>query len=86
MEFTTMSLSPEEKEIILKHRAKIEEKRSHVHLLRVTHDFANWLHVNQAGATYSIFCDDFGYAGRVGEDRPKLYDDVLTLIKTARSL
>jgi len=85
-----MELTDEEKRIVMEHRKVKEQAKKHErdirNLLYTAFRFRFWLDDNGAGATYSTFCNDFGYEAKEGEDRPKLYEDTLTIIGLAREL
>jgi hypothetical protein len=85
-----MELTYEEKRIVMEYRAVKERAEKHerdtLHLLDVASRFKQWMTEKGAGATYSTFCNDFEYEAREGEDRPKLYENALEIISTAREL
>lgn len=62
-----MELTDQEKQIIIAHRKKLEErelrKRYAVFCLETAYKYEKWLQENGFGSTYSTFCDDFGFAG-----------------------
>lgn len=82
-----LELTPEEIKLILAHREQKEKewKKKHFteHVLFISFQFYEWLKKTKTGATFSTFCDDFGYAGIFGYDRPVVYETVLELIKVA---
>lgn len=85
-----LELTEWEEQIILKLRKEAEQEQRQremsTKLLRVSSEFDNWLRENGAGATYSTFCDDFGYEAVKGEDRPCVYKFVMELIELSRNL
>lgn len=50
-------------------------------ILRVAHEFNVWLVENGAGATFSTFCDDYGYQG---ENRSEVYTFAVNARTAAR--
>ena len=84
---TTMELTDVEVAIIEEHRRKaqkeIEQRRLRLKLLKVAADLEAWMQETGSGATYSTFCDDFGYEADIGEDRPKTYNAIGIIIGTA---
>ncbi len=84
-----IKLTDQEEKIILKLREDAaREKRDRelfLRRIRAAADFAEWMNEEGAGATYSTFCDDFGYEAIEGEDRPRTYQIVLEIIKLASS-
>lgn len=83
----SMELTPEEAEIIEEKRqqeaAKKKAKSDRLGLLRLSYEWEAWLQENGAGATYSTFCDDFGYSGN---NRTATYRMVEELRQTANSM
>lgn len=63
----TMELTESERLVILERRRaqkKAEEDREkRPHLLETAFKYEKWLQENQAGSTFSTFCDEFGYDG-----------------------
>lgn len=83
-----MELTPREREIIPEHRRstrEIAEKES-AKLIGVAHRFSQWLMETGAGATYSTFCNDFGYQADASEDRSRTYKLVETIRECAYRL
>ena len=82
-----MDLTDEEVKIIEQFRQSKKSQPDHqkrtLHLLQRAASFERWMQETGAGATYSAFCDDYGYQG---EDRPVLYEQVLQVIAKARKL
>lgn len=60
-----MDLTQAERGLVLAHRLEQAEReaarRFRLHVLEVAWRFQAWLDENGAGASYSTFCDDFGY-------------------------
>lgn len=85
-----MELTDEEKKIVMEHRRSMarawRNERDAMHLLDTASRFRQWLEENGAGATFSTFCDNFGYESREGEDRARLYNNVMSIIGAAREL
>lgn len=85
-----MELTDEEKRVILERRkAKEQAEKRELdtrHLLNTAFRFLYWLDENGAGATFSTFCDDFEYEAKEGEDRSRLYKNVMEVIGVARGL
>lgn len=54
-------------------------------VLRTAYKFESWMQDTGAGASYSTFCDDFGYEGVEGESRPAVYKRVLEIIRLAKN-
>lgn len=83
----TMQLTERESAIIEEHRKraveKIRQQRLQLKLLKIAADFEEWKQENGAGATYSTFCNDFGYEASEGEDRPRIYESAVSLIELA---
>lgn len=86
----TIELTEKEEEMILNLREEAARKKRDRELLlrriRTAADFAEWLDKVGAGASYSTFCDDFGYTAAEGEDRPHTYKIVLEIIEYAAKL
>lgn len=87
MEQTQMILTDEEITIIQKLRITNEQKKFKRELslrrIQTAAEFATWLDENGAVATYSTFCDDFGYDSMTGEDRPETYKIIMNIINSA---
>lgn len=83
-----MELTEEERIAILRLRRERMEKAQPiaVRLLKTAADYAEWLHSNGAGDTYSTFCDDFGYEPQPGEDRPATHAAVIAILHGAGEL
>lgn len=74
-------LDETEKNIILHHRKKQErikqEKQQRLKLLKTAYEFEKWLQENEAGVSYSAFCNDFGYEADPDENRSRIYETIL---------
>lgn len=62
-----MNLSAEEIHWIEERRAEREaaakRQAEKLKILKTAYQYEEWLQENEAGSTYSTFCDDFGYGG-----------------------
>ena len=87
-----MQLTPEEERLILdlrEERKKKEEARQRLELtLDVAARYHAWLNKERLGTSYSTFCNDFDYVPPdvLPVSRPRLYEDVLAVIKFASEL
>jgi len=80
-------LQTEAKELLacLKAILKTAEEERALHIIWVAFNYAAWMASEGADDTYSTFCDNFGYPAREGEDRPRLYRRVQSVISAAFS-
>ena len=80
-----MELSQDEVDTIERIRAEREyaaKKRAEtLYILRTAYEYEKWLQENEAGSSYSTFCDDFGYSG---EHREWMYSVISSLRDRAR--
>lgn len=69
-----MELSQQEMAIVQKYRAEKAQRDKarefYLECLETTARYRKWLNENEAGSTYTTFCDDFEYAG---EDRQYMF-------------
>lgn len=80
-------LTQEEKQLVINHRRKqaglLNNKLSTTDYVRIALEFMLFIEGGNE-ATYSTFCDDFGYRATDGEDRPNTWRIVVNIIKLAR--
>ena len=63
--------------------AKQAKREKVVEILRVAHLAYQWSVQNDAGLTFSTFCDDFGYESLLYSQN-QIYEAVLKIIKVAQ--
>jgi hypothetical protein len=87
---TGMILTDEETRLVLEYRkeqaAIAMRKQMTGRLLRIAANYYDWLQQQDAGDTYTTFCNDFGYEARCGESRPEIHGGVAALIRTSKAL
>lgn len=86
---TAMMLTDDEVAIIERYRVEkrhAEQVRgATVGVLEIAAAYADWLHKNGAGDTYSTFANDFAWEGRFVMDRPIVHRIAGNLIREARA-
>ncbi len=85
---TMTELSEQEMALVVAHRRAVRAamQLDVVRLLGLAARFEAWKMEHGAGATYSTFCDDFGYDAQDGENRHTTYGKVQEIIESVYTL